>query len=153
MRIGLGFDSHPFENKGDKPLILGGILFENETGLKGHSDADVISHACCDALLGAANLGDIGEHFPDTDPKYKDADSIEMLKEVVEKIKQSGFEVLNLDCVVICDQPKISPKKEAIQKNLSDVISAPISIGGKRTEGMSDSNGITCMAVALLNPT
>ena len=85
MRIGLGFDQHPFEKKGNKPLILGGILFEGEPGLVGHSDGDALAHACADALLGAAALGDIGEHFPDTDPKFKDADSMQLLKEVVEK--------------------------------------------------------------------
>lgn len=154
MRIGLGFDAHPFETEESKPLILGGVLFDNEAGLKGHSDADVIAHSCSDALLGAANLGDIGQHFPDTDPKWKGANSMEMLKEVTEKVKEAGFEVANLDCVVVCDHPKISTQKENIQKNLSNLIGAPVSVGGKRTEGMNGSTeGITCLTVALLNPT
>ncbi len=151
MKIGLGFDTHPFDEQSNKPLILGGVIFEGEPRLKGHSDADVVAHSCSDALLGAAGLGDMGELFPDTDPKFKNADSMQMLKEVVEKVRAAGFEIANIDCVIIADKPKIAPQKQQLKENLSKTIEAPVNIGGKRTEGMlTTAEGITCFSVALL---
>ncbi len=164
MKIGLGFDCHPFdETDGRKlilvdetdgrKLILGGVIFEGETGLVGHSDGDVVAHACADSLLGASGLGDLGQHFPD-DKKLESQDSIQMLKEVVRKVRRAGFLVENIDCVVVTDHPKISDKRDQMQKNLSACVRAPVSVGGKRTEGMNvGKEGITCFAVALLNET
>lgn len=107
MRIGHGYDVHRFcENR---PLILGGVEIPYEFGLLGHSDADVLLHAISDALLGAAALGDIGKHFPDSDPKYKGIDSMILLKEVVLKLKENGYKVVNVDATVIAQAPKLAP--------------------------------------------
>jgi 2-C-methyl-D-erythritol 2,4-cyclodiphosphate synthase len=108
MRIGFGYDSHRFEE--GRKLVLGGIEFPDETGLKGHSDADVLLHAIIDALLGAAALGDIGSHFPDTDPKWRDADSAKLLEAVVAEVLGAGFAIGNVDATVICERPKLRPK-------------------------------------------
>ena len=107
MRIGFGYDSHRFEE--GRRLVLGGVEFPGETGLKGHSDADVLIHAIVDALLGAAALGDIGSHFPDTDPKWKDADSAQLLAEVVREVRGAGWTIANVDATVICERPKLAP--------------------------------------------
>ncbi len=164
MRVGFGFDVHPFlsdeteDEDWKKPLILGGIIFEGEHGLKGHSDADVVSHACADALLSAAGLEDIGQLFPDTDPQYKDADSLKLLQQAAKMVRDEGFKISNISCVVIANRPKIAPQKEAIEKNLSEIVDAPVTVSGKRNEGAGpggheNDKTITCMATALLSGT
>ncbi len=118
MRVGIGFDIHKLVE--DRKLILGGIEFESELGLLGHSDADVLTHAIMDAILGALALPDIGNLFPDTDPAYKDIYSIDLLDKVVEKMFQRGYKIGNLDSVIICERPKIAPHREKIVKLLAD---------------------------------
>ena len=154
MRIGFGYDSHRFEE--GRRLVLGGVEFPGETGLKGHSDADVLIHAIIDALLGAAALGDIGSHFPDTDPKWKDADSSELLAQVVKEVRGAGYSIGNVDVTVICERPKLRPKVEEIRARLAELLNirvAQISIKGKTNEKMDDVGagvGIEVHAVALI---
>jgi 2-C-methyl-D-erythritol 2,4-cyclodiphosphate synthase len=107
MRVGVGYDVHRLVER--RKLIIGGVKIPFEKGLKGHSDADVLIHAVCDALLGAAGLGDIGMHFPDTDPKYKDVSSIKLLIETIQMVKTKGFSVLNIDTIIFAEAPKLSP--------------------------------------------
>ena len=119
MRVGLGFDVHPFDATGNRPLVLGGVVIEGETGLAGHSDADVVAHAVIDALLGAAGLGDIGEHFPDDDPQWHDADSVELLAAAAAKVRAAGFEPANVDCTVVLEAPRLAPHRAAMVDRLS----------------------------------
>ena len=154
MRIGFGYDSHRFEE--GRRLVLGGVEFPGETGLKGHSDADVLIHAIIDALLGAAALGDIGSHFPDTDPKWKDADSAELLAQVAREIRGVGYRIGNVDMTVICERPKIGPYVELIRDRLASVMNVGkgrVSVKGKTNEKMDDVGagvGIEVHAVALI---
>lgn len=154
MRIGFGYDSHRFEE--GRKLILGGVEFPGEVGLKGHSDADVLIHAIIDSLLGAAALGDIGSHFPDTDEKWKGADSTELLSAVVKEIRGAGYQIGNIDATVICERPKLRPVIELIRDRLAAVMNVGkgrISIKGKTNEKMDDVGagvGIEVHAVALL---
>jgi 2-C-methyl-D-erythritol 2,4-cyclodiphosphate synthase len=115
-RIGFGYDIHPLVKR--RKLVLGGVVIPFAKGLKGHSDADVVCHAVADALLGAAAMGDIGEHFPDTDEKYKDASSIDLLKKVGDIVKDSGFIINNIDAVIIAENPKILPYKIEMMENI-----------------------------------
>lgn len=154
MRIGYGYDSHRFEP--GRRLVLGGVEFPGETGLKGHSDADVLIHAIIDALLGAAALGDVGSHFPDTDPKWKDADSAKLLEAVMREIRAAGYQVANVDATVICERPKLRPHVDLIRDRLASVMNVGkgrISVKGKTNEKMDDVGagvGIEVHAVALL---
>jgi 2-C-methyl-D-erythritol 2,4-cyclodiphosphate synthase len=125
MRVGQGFDIHRFADD-DRPLVLAGVRIAGERGLHGHSDADAIAHAVSDALLGAAGLGDIGEHFPDSDPQWKGADSMLILREVVGKVRAAGWRVENVDVNVICERPKIAPHRQAMQTNLAAAVGAPV---------------------------
>ena len=120
LRIGQGYDVHRFKN--GRRLVLGGVDIPCEMGLDGHSDADVLAHAIADALLGAAALGDIGKHFPDTDPKYKGADSLRLLNHVVALIKAHGYTVINVDSTVVAQAPKLAPHIEQMRKNLADAM-------------------------------
>ena len=152
MRVGQGFDIHPFA-EGDRPLVLGGVRFDGERGLAGHSDADVVAHAVADALLGAAGLGDIGMHFPDTDPAWAGADSIALLTEVARLVREAGWAVANVDCSVVLEAPKLAPRRDEMQKNLSTAVGADVTVKGKRAEGLGAlgrGEGIACWAVALL---
>ena len=152
MRVGQGFDIHRFADD-DRPLVLAGVHIVGEPGLHGHSDADAIAHAVSDALLGAAGLGDIGEHFPDSDPQWKGADSMHILRQVVDKVRAAGWRVENVDVNVICERPKIAPHRAAMQANLVAAVGAPVSVKGRRAEGLGSIGrveGIACMAVALL---
>lgn len=152
MRVGQGFDIHRFADD-DRPLVLAGVHIPGERGLHGHSDADAIAHAVSDALLGAAGLGDIGEHFPDSDPQWKGADSMQILRQVVGKVSAAGWRVENVDVNVICERPKIAPHRAAMQANLVAAVGAPVSVKGRRAEGLGSIGrveGIACMAVALL---
>ena len=154
MRVGFGYDSHRFEE--GRRLVLGGVEFPGETGLKGHSDADVLVHAIVDALLGAAALGDIGSHFPDTDPKWKDADSAQLLAEVVREVRGAGWAIANVDATVICERPKLAPCIDLIRDRLAAVMGVGkgrVSVKGKTNEKMDDVGagaGIAVHAVALL---
>ncbi|MBO4734685.1 MAG: 2-C-methyl-D-erythritol 2,4-cyclodiphosphate synthase, partial [Clostridia bacterium] len=123
MRIGHGYDVHRLES--GRKLILGGVEIPYSLGLAGHSDADVLIHAICDALLGAAALGDIGTHFPDTDNKYKDISSVILLKEVAMLLRQNGYKVLNIDSTVIAQAPRLSPYIEKMKTNVSDALGIP----------------------------
>ena len=152
MRVGQGFDIHRFADD-DRPLVLAGVHIVGEPGLHGHSDSDAIAHAVSDALLGAAGLGDIGEHFPDSDPQWKGADSMQILRQVVDKVRAAGWRVENVDVNVICERPKIAPHRTAMQANLVAAVGAPVSVKGRRAEGLGSIGrveGIACMAVALL---
>jgi 2-C-methyl-D-erythritol 2,4-cyclodiphosphate synthase len=157
LRIGHGFDVHPFVIGRD--LVLGGKKIEHRFGLAGHSDADVIVHAVIDALLGAAGMGDIGQLFPDTDSRYKNISSIVLLKEVKNKLNSRGIEIINIDLVVICQDPKISPHADEMKKNIAgalNVDTSRIGIKGKTTEGLGFTGrgeGIACSSVALLRIT
>ncbi len=154
IRVGQGFDIHPFSTDPDRVLVLGGVTFDGATGLAGHSDADVIAHAVTDALLGAAGLGDIGSHFPDTDPALAGADSIELLRSAAASVRQAGWEPNNADCSVVLDTPKLAPKREEMQQLLSDALGAPVTVKGKRSEGVGSlgrGEGIACWATALIS--
>jgi len=153
-RVGIGYDSHRLVQ--GRPLILGGVTIPHITGLAGFSDADALCHAITDAVLGAASLGDIGRHFPDTDVRWKDADSMELLAQAVTLVRQAGFTVRNVDAVVIADQPKLAPHADAIRAGLARVLgidASAVSVKGKTNEGMGETGrgeGIAVHAVALL---
>lgn len=154
FRIGHGYDVHRLVD--GRKLILGGVTLEYEKGLLGHSDADVLTHAVCDALLGAAALGDIGKHFPDNDARYENADSIKLLEECVRLLDNNGFSVGNIDATVIAQAPKISPHTEKMRENIARACGVDVSrVGVKATteeklgftgEGL----GIACHSVALI---
>ena len=120
-RIGFGYDVHQLVE--NRPLILGGVTLDYDKGLLGHSDADVLTHAIMDALLGALALGSIGDHFPDTDPEYKDADSIQLLKHVHQLIIKKGFTIINIDSVIVAQEPKLKPYIQTIQTHLETTLS------------------------------
>lgn len=152
IRVGQGFDIHPFSDDPSRTLVLGGFSFDGP-GLAGHSDADVIAHAICDAFLGAAGLGDIGSHFPDDDPTLAGANSIELLRAVAAEVRANGWEPLNADCSVVLDAPKIGPARTEMQQILSDAVGAPVTVKGKRSEGigaLGRGDGVACWAVALV---
>ena len=157
LRIGHGFDVHPFVIGRD--LVLGGKKIDYRFGLAGHSDADVIVHAVIDSLLGAAGMGDIGQLFPDTESRYKNISSIVLLKEVKNKLNSRGIEIINIDLVVICQEPKISPHADEMKKNIAGALNIEVSrigIKGKTTEGLGFTGrgeGIACSTVALLRIT
>ena len=154
MRIGHGYDVHKLVEGRD--LILGGVKIDYEKGLDGHSDADVLLHAVSDALLGAAGLGDIGRHFPDTDPKYKGADSLMLLREVYRKISEKGFRVGNIDVTMIAQKPKLKDFIPQMQKNIAAAVGVtPDRVNVKATTeeklGFTGSGeGMACHAVCLL---
>lgn len=153
-RVGVGYDSHRVS--GARTLVLGGISLPGATGLQGHSDADVLTHAIIDAVLGAAALGDIGGHFPDTDPRYENADSIALLERVVALVGERGWKVVNVDATVICEQPSIAPHAEAIRARLAAALGVEderVSVKGTSNEGMGfigRGEGIATIATALL---
>jgi 2-C-methyl-D-erythritol 2,4-cyclodiphosphate synthase len=150
---GLGVDSHRFAP--GRPLILGGIDIPHEEGLDGHSDADVLTHAIIDALLGAAGMGDIGQHFPDTDPQFKDASSMQLLQAVVIAVEENGFRIVNVDATVQLERPKLAPYREAIREALSAVLkTARVNVKATTGEGMGfvgRGEGAAAMAIATLD--
>ena len=154
MRIGHGYDVHRFSS--DRDLILGGVKIPNDMGLLGHSDADVLLHAISDALLGAAALGDIGKHFPDTDPKYKGADSRVLLRHCVALINKKGFKVGNIDATIVAQKPKLAPFIEEMAKNIASDCQVEISaVNVKATteEGLGftgELKGISAHAVCII---
>ena len=154
VRVGQGFDVHPFSDDPDRRLVLGGVLFEGASGLAGHSDADVVAHAVTDALLGAAALGDIGQHFPDTDPAWAGADSIGLLRLAAADVRSAGWEPGNVDCTVVLEQPRLAPRRDEMERCLSAAVGAPVTVKGKRAEGLGAlgrGEGIACFAVAIVS--
>jgi 2-C-methyl-D-erythritol 2,4-cyclodiphosphate synthase len=153
IRVGQGFDVHRFSDDPDRKLILGGCEFPGERGLIGHSDADAVAHTVADALLGAAGLGDIGQQFPDTDPQWKGADSIMLLTEVAKMVAAAGYTIGNVDCSIVCERPKIAPRKAEMQHILSAAAGAPVTVSGRRAEGLGAigrTEGVMCFAVAVV---
>ena len=155
IRVGNGFDVHRFLVDGNdgRVLTLGGVKFAGERALAGHSDADVIAHAIADALLGAAGLGDIGIHYPDTDPAWKGADSLMLLRDVVVKVRGEGWGISNVDCSIVCESPKIAPVRAEMETNLSAAVGAPVSVKGRRAEGLGAigrGEGIMCFVSTVL---
>ncbi len=154
MRVGMGYDVHRLVP--DRDLIIGGVKIPYEKGLLGHSDADVLLHAIMDALLGAAALGDIGKHFPDTDPEYKGADSLMLLRKVGELLSEEGYVIENIDSTIIAQKPKMAPHIEQMRKNIADTLGLDISrVNVKATteEGLGftgTGEGISSQAVALI---
>lgn len=156
MRIGTGYDSHRFDEA--RPLVLGGVLIPDHAGLRGHSDGDAIAHAVIDAILGAAGAGDVGSHFPPSDQTWKDADSMVLLRKAGGILRQTGWEVVNVDVTVVCETPKIRPHATAMRERLADVLGVSVdrlSIKGKTNEGMGwigRGEGLAVHAVALIAP-
>lgn len=154
MRIGHGYDVHRLSE--DRELILGGVKIENDLGLLGHSDADVLLHAVCDALLGAAALGDIGKHFPDTDPAYKGISSLVLLENVTKLLYKNGFFVLNIDSTIIAEKPKLAPFIDKMRENIAKAVGIEVervSVKATTEEGLGftgDKKGIAAHAVCLI---
>ena len=154
MRIGTGYDVHKLAE--GRKLIIGGVEIPYEKGLLGHSDADVLVHAIMDALLGAAALGDIGKHFPDTDPKYKGADSLMLMREVRRILSENGFEVGNVDATIIAQAPKMSPHIDTMRRNIADALGldvSQVSVKATTEERLGFTGrgeGISAQAVALI---
>ena len=149
----MGFDVHAFSEDPARALTLGGVVFEGARGLHGHSDADVVAHACADALLGAAGLGDLGEHFPDTDPRWAGADSLMLLTEVSTRVRSEGWDPVNVDCALVLEAPKVAPHRGEMQHRLSVAVGAPVAVKANRAEGLGAigrGEGIACYAVALV---
>ncbi|MBV8160890.1 MAG: 2-C-methyl-D-erythritol 2,4-cyclodiphosphate synthase [Acidimicrobiia bacterium] len=153
VRVGMGFDVHAFSDDGDRRLVLGGVVLENEQGLAGHSDGDVVSHAVADALLGAAGLGDLGDHFPDSDPAWAGADSLDLLADVVAKVTAGGWRPANVDCTVVAESPRLGPYRSAMEARLGAVVGAPVSVKATTAErlgALGRGEGVGCWAVALV---
>jgi 2-C-methyl-D-erythritol 2,4-cyclodiphosphate synthase len=153
LRIGQWFDVHPFSSDSSRSLVLGGVAVDGAPGLAGHSDADALAHALSDALLGAAGLGDLGHHFPDTDSRYAGADSMRLLAEVMALVVAERWSVVNADCTLIAERPKLSPFVPAMSRSLSGVVGAPVTVKATRGEGLGAigrAEGIACLSVALL---
>jgi 2-C-methyl-D-erythritol 2,4-cyclodiphosphate synthase len=154
MRAGIGYDSHRLV--AGRRLVLGGIEIEHEMGLAGHSDADVLAHAVTDALLGAAGLGDIGEHFPDTDERWRDADSIGLLARVVELVTGVGLRLVNVDCTLLIERPRLAPHRASIRESLARALGlSPERVNVKLTTGegigfVGRGEGVAALAVASL---
>jgi 2-C-methyl-D-erythritol 2,4-cyclodiphosphate synthase len=154
MRIGIGYDVHAFAE--DRPLILGGVTIEHERGLLGHSDADVLAHALADAVLGAMRAGDIGKLFPDTDPAYKDADSLELLAAVGRLAAEQGWRIVDADCVLVLERPKVSAYREEMRENLARALGVAVDCVGVKattTERLGFTGreeGVAAQAVVLL---
>lgn len=153
MRIGQGIDIHRFSEDPHRPLVLGGVVIEGARGLGGHSDADAVCHALSDAVLGAVGLGDLGRHFPDTDPVWEGANSVGLLTEVVRMARDQGYGCVNADCTVVADAPRLAPYTQAMIDTLSAVLGAPVSVKATRAEGLGAlgrAEGIACVAIVLL---
>jgi len=154
MRIGHGYDVHKLVEGRD--LIIGGVKIEHTLGLLGHSDADVLLHAVSDALLGAAGLGDIGKHFPDTDPQYKDADSLKLLEIVAQRVREAGFRVSNIDVTMIAQRPKLRPHIEQMERNIASAVGVDagrVNVKATTEERLGftgEELGMACHAVCLL---
>ncbi len=153
MRVGHGFDTHRFSDDPHRPLVLGGVEFEGAPGLVGHSDGDAVAHAVTDALLTAAGLGDIGVLFPDTDDAWAGADSMGLLAAAVVRLDDAGWQVVNADCTVVAEAPRIAPRRAEMEARLSTAAGAPVTVKGKRAEALGAlgrGEGLACWAVALI---
>jgi len=153
IRVGQGFDVHRHTDDPERTLVLGGCEFAGERGLVGHSDADVPAHAAADALLGAAGLGDLGRHFPDTDPQWKDADSLRILSAVAELVRAAGWSIGNIDVKIVCERPRIADRKDDMERNLTAAAGAPVTVAGRRAEqlgAIGRREGIAALAVAVI---
>jgi 2-C-methyl-D-erythritol 2,4-cyclodiphosphate synthase len=149
LRVGIGYDSHRFA--AGRPLVLGGVEIPHERGLTGHSDADVLTHAVIDAILGAGGLGDLGVHFPPEDEEWHDAHSVDLLRVALGMLP--GW-VVNVDATVICEEPRLGQYKSEIERELAQALSAPVSVKATSNEGMGwlgRGEGIACIAVALID--
>lgn len=154
MRVGIGHDTHRLG--AGRPLILGGVRIDHPRGLVGHSDADVVLHAVCDAMLGAAALGDIGDRYPDTDPAYKDQDSSFFVRDTLRLLNQSGWRLVNVDVIIFAQEPKLGPLKAQIRRSVAALVSLPedaVNVKAKTGEGVDAvgrSEAINCQAVVLI---
>jgi 2-C-methyl-D-erythritol 2,4-cyclodiphosphate synthase len=153
--VGIGYDSHRL--LAGRRMVIGGVEIPGELGLDGHSDADVLAHAVTDALLGAAGLGDIGEHFPDTDERWRNADSMQLLAEVVESVHGAGLEIVNVDCTVVMERPKLAPHRRAIREGLARILGIdPRRVNVKASTGegigfVGRGEGVAALAIAGLS--
>ena len=156
MRVGIGYDTHRLVE--DRTLVLGGLRIQHHRGLDGHSDADVVLHALVDALLGAAGLGDIGDAYPDTDPRWRDADSALFLREALARLNQAGWAVVNVDVIVFAQEPKLGPVKADIRRNLARLLALdPGAVNvkaktGEKVGAIGRGEAISCQAVVLIEP-
>jgi 2-C-methyl-D-erythritol 2,4-cyclodiphosphate synthase len=154
LRVGLGIDAHAFSD--ESALVLGGVDFPSERGLAGHSDGDVVAHALIDALLGASGLGDIGELFPSADPQWRDASSVRLLQRAYEVVKGAGFELVNADCVLVGEEPRIAPFRDAMRARLAGAMGvdpSQVAVRATTTDGLGFAGrgeGLAAQAVALL---
>ncbi len=149
----MGFDVHRFADDPSRPLVLGGVRLPGERGLAGHSDADALTHAVADALLGACGLGDLGDHFPDTDAAWAGADSLSILARVMGMAGDAGWSPANVDCTVLLEAPRLAPHREDMQRLLAGVVGAPVSVKATRAEGLGAlgrGEGVACWAVSLV---
>jgi 2-C-methyl-D-erythritol 2,4-cyclodiphosphate synthase len=156
VSTGIGYDCHRLVT--GRRLVIGGVELEHDRGLDGHSDADVLTHAIIDALLGACALGDIGQHFPDTDPRYRDADSIALLRATMALLREAGFAAAHVDATVVMERPKLAPARERIRAHLAEALgldAAHVSVKATRGEGMGfvgREEGVAALAVATVRP-
>jgi len=154
LRIGQGIDIHAFSGDPGRPLVLGGVVVPGSPGLAGHSDGDAVAHALADALLGGAGLGDLGGHFPDSDPRWSGADSVELLSRVLGMVIGCGLGVVNADCTVVTEAPRLAPYTAQMAERLGAVVGAPVSVKATRAEGLGALGrveGLLCTAVVLLD--
>jgi len=153
-RVGMGYDVHPLVE--NRPLILGGITIPYNQGLAGHSDADCLTHAVCDALLGAIAAGDLGRHFPDSDPQYKDVESLQLLKKVVETVRTKGFRITNIDATIVAQAPQLAPYRTQMEEKIAATVGIEqgrVNLKATTTEGLGFTGrgeGIAAYAVVLL---
>jgi len=155
LRVGQGIDVHQFSDDPNRRLVLGGVDLSGESvrGLAGHSDADAVAHAISDAVLGAAGLGDLGRHMPDTDPTWRNADSLDLLRRAVSLAADAGWVPVNADCTVVAEQPRLAPHVGRMAELLSAALGAPVNVKATRAEGLGAlgrAEGIACTAVVLL---
>jgi 2-C-methyl-D-erythritol 2,4-cyclodiphosphate synthase len=154
MRVGIGVDAHALED--GVPLVLGGVHIDHPRGLAGHSDGDVLAHALTDALLGAAGLGDIGGLFPSDDERYRGADSIELLREAYRQVREAGWTLVNADCVLVGEEPKVAPHREEMRRVLSQALGGEVNVRATTTDRLGFTGrgeGLAAHAVALLEST
>ena len=151
IRVGIGFDAHALAD--GVPLVLGGVGFDSRRGLAGHSDGDVVTHALIDAVLGAAGLGDIGSLFPSDGSTPEGISSLELLRDALSQVRAAGYVLVNADCVLVGEEPRIAPRREEMERTLGDVVGAPVSVRATTTDGLGFTGrgeGLAAQAVALL---
>ncbi len=154
MRVGIGYDIHRFSSDPGRELVVGGVTFEGEPGLEGNSDADVAAHSVADAMLGAAALGDLGSHFPDDDERFKGCDSLELLARVSELVGSKGLLLVNADCTLVGERPRLDAARSEMMEKLSKAAGGPVHVKATRPEGLGAlgrSEGLACVSVVLLD--